>query len=360
MKIQSLLLMGCLLNVTGRAGVPGDNPLKDAVDAAVQEGAAGFMSDSNHVGLSIGIIADKNERSYDYGETARGSGILPSSRTIYEIGSITKTFTGLLMAHAFSEKKMSPSDDVRKYLKGDYPNLQYSNSHPVELIYIIAHLAQLPRTVAKSFDADFSASDFDRELKAIRLGAWQEHARHYEYSNFGYQILGVALENAFGKSYDELLHKFITGPLGMNSTKVNLSAKEDKLMATGYGLGGTNAAALPPIYPAAGGIHSTVRDMLKYLRFQMAEEDANVRMTHRMTFASWEEDAYGFQWYMGRNTSGDFYLRNTGGTKGFSSYVVLYPDRNVGIVLLANEADDTTQAQLHAVAMRIFPALARQ
>lgn len=81
---------------------------------------------------------------YNYGTVKKGEHILPTSNTYYEIGSIIKTFTSRLLAKAVVDKKVSLDDDVRKYLQGDYANLQYKN-HPIRLRDLASYTSALPQ-----------------------------------------------------------------------------------------------------------------------------------------------------------------------------------------------------------------------
>src|SRR5678815_2142483 len=95
------------------------------IDRVVNKSANKFMSDQHSVGLSVGIVKDGRSRTYNFGEVEKGKKNHPGEHTIYELASITKTFTGVLLAQASEEGKVKLDDDVRKYLDGSYPNLEF-------------------------------------------------------------------------------------------------------------------------------------------------------------------------------------------------------------------------------------------
>jgi D-alanyl-D-alanine-carboxypeptidase/D-alanyl-D-alanine-endopeptidase len=106
--MKKLIFMSCclLLSITIKAQTPTDNPLRSKVDSIVQKAATDFMKKPGKVALSVGMIYNGENYKYNYGEVAPGSGKMPTSGTLYEIASITKTFTALLIAHAVNEKKI--------------------------------------------------------------------------------------------------------------------------------------------------------------------------------------------------------------------------------------------------------------
>ncbi|HEY8918928.1 MAG TPA: serine hydrolase, partial [Chitinophaga sp.] len=104
------------------------------IDSIVQHAVLDFMKDTARVGLSVGIYKDGRTYTFHQGSTQRGKALRPDNNTIYEIGSISKTFTGFLLARAIADKKINPDDDIRKYLHDPYPNLAY-NGKPVKIMH---------------------------------------------------------------------------------------------------------------------------------------------------------------------------------------------------------------------------------
>lgn len=332
-----------------------DNPMKTKLDSAVDKLVLNYMKEGKRVGISLGINYNGKQFIYNYGETSPGSGILPSDRSVYEIGSITKTFTGLLMAHAITEGRVSLNDDVRKFLPGSFPNLQYPNGDPVKIAYLLAHTAQFPNSFGDPLSSSMGNETFIDSLHKIKLDSLKSF--RYQYSNVGYQLLGLILERVYKKPYADLISQHITKPLGMLQTKLAYPADEEGSLLKGYGANREAVSSIPAILPAAGSLHSSVRDMLKYLHYQNREKSAEVRLTHRIIFGDVDKEAYGFQWAIGKNWSWDQYLRIDGGTQGFRTFCVMYPLHNVSIVLLSNQKDDSAGAGLYKVATGVYGSL---
>ena len=96
-----------------------------SIDSIVKHAASNFIASGSRVGFSIGVIKNSSTYKYNFGVVQKVKSKTPTEQTIYEIGSVTKTFTSLLLAEAVTENKVKLSDDIRKYLPGDYPNLQF-------------------------------------------------------------------------------------------------------------------------------------------------------------------------------------------------------------------------------------------
>ena len=143
------------------ASVPTDNPRKSALDRAVDAAAATFFSDRCHVGVSIAITDHGRRNFYDYGTVSKARPRVPTRRSLYEIGSITKTFTGALAAKALLEGKMSLDSDFRGYLKETYPNLE-SAGKPITLRTLASHTSGMSRDIPNNDDLFKGKPDFDK------------------------------------------------------------------------------------------------------------------------------------------------------------------------------------------------------
>lgn len=329
-----------------------NNLLRSRLDSAVHTAALTYMKDSARVGLSIGIILHGKTFTWHYGTGTRGSRQLPTDQNLYEIGSMTKTFTGLLVAHAIAEGRIKLNDDIRKYLPGSFPFFQYPNGDPVKVAYLLAHTGQLPSAFTRDANGILADSSFTRQLAAIRLDTLRPF--NYRYSNAGYQVLGRMLEHVYGTNYQQLLERYITKPLGMRATTVTLDQQQLKHLLKGYNAAGLEMPFNHSSFPAAGSIRSTLVDMLKYMGYQLAEKDAAVKMTHRVLYGNIDEGATCFQWTAGKTWNWDFYWRTDGGTAGFRTFYSLYPDYELGIVLLSNQTDDLAGRKLYELTTAIL------
>lgn len=324
------------------------NPMRTGLDSVVDKTAKAYMLKKGRVGLSIGIVTAWGRYKYHYGEIAPGTKKLPDDYSIYEIGSITKTFTGLLVAQAIVDGKMELNADIRKYLPARFSNLHYAGGEAVKLGSLLAHTAQLPF----NFEAGNEVF-FLQQLEKLKLDSLRP--AKYAYSNVGYKLLGYALEQVYQLHYDELLARNITSALKMKDTRVSY-ANKDRLLQ-GFDKDGKMTSPISAVMPGAGAIHSNLEDMLKYTVYQLAEKDAAVKLSHRVIYGNVDQNAKGLQWDIGKTRNWDYYIRADGGTEGFRTFCALYPNEGTGIVLLSNQTDDMAGGDLYAIIVAVLSEL---
>ena len=346
-----IVLLILFIGYKGAIGqVPVKNPMRTKLDTVVDKAAKAYMAGIGRAGLSIGLVTASGMHHYHYGKTIPGGANLPDDHSIYEIGSITKTFTGLLVARAIVEGKMQLNADIRKYLGGSFSNLEYPGGDPVKVGYVLAHTAQLPNSFPTADQAGFL-----KQLQALKLDSLK--FSKYAYSNVGYKLLGYALEQVYKMPYEELLTRYITHVLDMKDTRVAYAQKESRNLLKGFDKNGKETVAIPAEMPGAGAIHSSLDDMLKYAAYQLAENDAAVKLSHRVIYGNVDQEARGFQWSIGKTRNWDYYIRADGGTEGFRTFCALYPNEHIGIVLLSNQTDDTAGAGLYKIIVTLLNEL---
>lgn len=347
------MLIICLLAVNSvNAQAPfvteSDNPLKSDIDLQIDSYVKKEFAKNPIIGLSIGICQNDSTWFYNYGTVEKGQQILPTKKTIYEIGSITKTFTALLFAEAIVENKTSTDADIRDYLGSEYSNLE-KEGIPINMVNLANHTSGLPEDILPEpfvlpdnpdmFDIvnAFNGKDFSYFLDGLRKTRTETiPGTRIHYSNAGMICLGLILEKIYGIPYAELLNRKITGPLHMESTGI-VSFNSD---TTGYTKGyDKNGNTMPHITfqvaGAAGGIISTTEDMVKYISANLQEKSIGFRMAHKKT-CEINGESYGFGWKTGAIDSDEKSLWHDGGEPGFSSFCLIVPGKRIGIVCLAN------------------------
>ncbi|MBD2699209.1 beta-lactamase family protein [Spirosoma sp. BT702] len=350
--------------------ISSDNSLKNRVDSLVDQAIQQFMGTPQAVGLSLGIVQNGQTQVYNYGTVEKGRTQLPTSQTLYAIASITKTFTGALLAQAVVEKRLNLDDDVRKYLDGNYPNLAYEG-HPIRLYHLLNHRSGLPfllpshPDVATNANTSASAismqqerinprSDFYAELHQVKLDTIPGH--RFRYSNTGAQLLGYILEKVYSMPFEELVRQKIAQPLDMSSTKISLTPAEQARQAKGYDVCGNVTASDADELQAAGALKSTVDDMLKFVYWNVAEQSKPVRLTHQPTWSDGATYSAGLNWQMIQSGTNRVIWQD-GNIPGFSSLCVNYPELNLGIIVLTNECDRTTAQRVTSMTNQIAKAL---
>jgi D-alanyl-D-alanine-carboxypeptidase/D-alanyl-D-alanine-endopeptidase len=344
---------------------PADKKLDTIVDHAAQSFAAG----KPWLAFSAGVVKDGVTRFYNYGTTQKDKDVSPTGGSIYEIGSITKTFGSLILAHAVLEGKVKLDDDIRKYLRDGYPNLQYGKE-PIRLIHLVNLTSRLPDNLPdrpeafKNVSPDsmsfviakvhngYTKADLLRDLHNAKLdtlpGLLPRH------SNVAGQLLGIILENIYNKPYDELLKQYITGPLKMTNTFMTLPQNKKQQLLQGYNDKGTPMPYIPDDAQAAGGMHSSIEDLTRYMQFHLEEKDPAVKMTHQPAWGDPNVFALGMNWFINKTGDGKLTVHDDGTTLAFTTYFMMYPELKFGVVLTTNMYSPTSNNELGNAAERIF------
>jgi CubicO group peptidase (beta-lactamase class C family) len=322
-----------------------DNAKTSFWDLKVDSIVKNYMLNADNCGLSIAIINNEETTYYNYGQTKRKSNQLPGNKTIYEIGSISKTFTGILLSQAIIDKKLSLNDDIKKYLPGDYKNLEYKGKR-IEIVHLANHTSRIPRVPSdiaqqKDYDPKNPYKNYNKEmvfnyLKTITIDTLP--GVKSEYSNLGMALLGIILETVYKKPYEELITEFICKPFQMPNTKLYLNTDEQKNFATGYDSYGEEVTHWDlGDLAAAGGLRSTTTDMVNYVNANMNESNAAVKLSHSSTFNDGRNNT-GLAWQILTTKKSNELIWHNGGTYGFVSFCGFIKSKKCGVVVLSNSA----------------------
>jgi serine-type D-Ala-D-Ala carboxypeptidase/endopeptidase len=360
MRLNALLL-SLLFAATAAAAGAADVP---PADTAIRDLARAWLADNDGVGLTIGVFAGGQRRFYNAGVTQLDGNKPPTKDTIYEIGAISKTITGQMLARAVVEGRVSLDDEVTKYLDEPYPNLA-NGGEKIRLIHLANMTSQLAdnipditqvraapgeslvRARIKVFSR-YTRSEFLRQLHRVapRLPPGGDPS----HSNVASVLLGVVLEKIYQEQFEKILIREIEKPLRMGSG----TQPDVRRLAKGYSKDGEELPQfIAPMSWASVALRYSADDLLKYASWQVVERDASVKFAHQPTWRTADQKlAVGFYWLMSDSPQGRR-LQYSGATDGFTSVCDLYPDRDVAIVLLSNKAAAGAQASLSALAAKI-------
>jgi D-alanyl-D-alanine-carboxypeptidase/D-alanyl-D-alanine-endopeptidase len=300
--------------------------------AALKDGA---LAPSTHGGVVIGVSQHGTRRLFVYGPVKEDS--------IFEIGSISKTFTALMLAQMVAQHKVKLDEPVRELLPtGTVAKPEGPEITLLDLATQHSGLPRMPDNFAPADPQDPYADYRPANLYAFiaKHGVGKPANAQFNYSNLGFGLLGQALANRVTMSYPELLQAEVTGPLGMNDTVVKLSAEQEKRFAQGHGP--QHQPAKPwnlDALAGAGAIRSTASDMLTYLEAQLHPDRAPgtlaaaLRMCHELHADALPNMKIALAWLV-ENDTGAYW--HNGGTGGFSSYALFNPKEDYALVVLYN------------------------
>ncbi len=331
--------------------VKSDNALNSETDKKIDELAQNYLSNPKTVGLSIGIIKNGKMQSYHYGEMKKNENNLPNNNTLYEIGSISKTFTAFLLAQAIENKKTTLNTSINTYLRKNIPVLAYENKK-ITVENLANHSSGLPRlpedlltntnTIPTNPYKNYTKNDLYNFLEKYKLQ--KSISKEYEYSNLGFGLLGTILEEINKKPYEEQILSQICKPLSMKNTKITLNDKDKNVFSQGYNEEGNAVSSWEfQSLAGAGAIRSNVEDMLKYINGYLTQPKnmANaMKLTQKQTF-EFGQNRVGLGWHITKIKENDVW-QHAGGTGGFRSLAAFCPATKTGVVVLSNMAEEVT------------------
>lgn len=299
---------------------------------------------TNDIGVVVGVIDHGRMRFYSGGSVG---GHPPSERTVFQIGSVTKTFTATLLALMVQDGEVALDDPIQKYLPPGSMAPEF-DGHAITLLNLAEQNSGLPRLM----DIDLSnvVNPYASYTRA-RLYNFLSHytltrapGAQYEYSNFGVTLLGDILARRAHMGYAALLRKRVLGPLGLAWTGVAPTPGMKALLAPGF------TEKLQPAQPwdfgelgGAGALYSNAHDMLRYLQAnmnapagllgkalafaQLPRTDAEPKGVMQIGLLWMTNPHSGITWHNGQ-------------VGGYHAFIGFNEKARLGVVVLANTADD--------------------
>jgi CubicO group peptidase (beta-lactamase class C family) len=296
-------------------------------------------------GIVVGIVDENGPRVASYGRMAQGNSPEVNGDTLFEIGSITKTFTALLLQDMVERRQMKLDDPVANYLPSAV-KVPAHGGKEITLLHLVTHTSGLPRDdvtwVPRNFARSYSDYTVD-QLHAFLSGHTliRDPGAKHEYSNFGAGLLGHVIALKANASYESLVVDRICKPLAMDSTCIGLSDKLRPRSAIGHDWFGNPADEMViETLAGNGGMHSTANDMLKYLGANLGLTQSALtplmEKTHATRFKTHASDGAENQ-AMGWVSAGDL-IWHTGGTYGSAAFAGFNKKQRRGLVVLTNSA----------------------
>ena len=345
----SLLL--AIVSSAALAQAPRPLPPDSAVRSIIRDRVDGGRS----TGIAVGLIdAHGATRTLAYGPNA---GATLDEHTLFEIGSITKTFTASILADMVSKGTVRLDQPVAELLpKGTI--IPSRGGKQITLLDLATHSSGLPR-MPNNFapkDAANPYADYDGARLLDFLAHYQlarDIGAQYEYSNVGVGLLGYALAAKAGKSYEQLVTERVLRPLSMSETAITLTPALAARLAPGH-----DAAGKPvknwelDALAGAGALRSSVHDMTRYVAANIDPRATKLgpvlAMTHEKRFQTAQPPlSIGLAWHRLVSPHGDTLLMHDGGTAGYLTFIGFDPVRRVGVVVLSNSASSVSDIGLH-------------
>ena len=319
--------------------VPGNDEIREILVKRVDQ-------QKQAVGIVVGVIEPDGRRIVAYGNLANGDPRRLDGDTVFEIGSVTKVFTSLLLADMVNRKEVALDDPAAKYLPENVKMPERSGKS-ITLLDLSTHSSGLPPLPGnfKLKDAsnpygDYSVGDLYQFLSGYTLP--RDPGSEFEYSNLGGGLLGHLLAYRAGTDYESLIGIRITQQLSMPDTGITLSSSMERRMAAGHR--STLAPILKPglplptVFAGAGALRSSANDMLTFLEAFLGYKESplapamKAMLEVRRPMGQME---IGLGWLISSADGREIAWHN-GGTRGFRSFAGYDPKERIGVVVLSN------------------------
>lgn len=297
------------------------------------------------VGIVVGVVGPEGRRVVSYGRRAAGDAAPLDGDAVFEIGSVTKVFTAVLLAEAVRRGEVALDDPVSKYLPPE-ATLPTRNGRAITLVDLATHTSGLPRmptnftpTDPANPYADYTVVQMYSFLAGYQLT--RDVGASFEYSNLGVGLLGHVLARRAGVDYETLVRTRITAPLGMTSTSIALSPAQRARLVQGH-----NGRLEPtanwdiPTFAGAGALRSSTNDLLEFLSAVMGLSQSPLGPAFAATLAvrrpvTSTPHETGLGWQILKDYGTEIVWHN-GGTGGYRSWVGYEARSRTGVVILMN------------------------
>jgi D-alanyl-D-alanine-carboxypeptidase/D-alanyl-D-alanine-endopeptidase len=332
-------------------------PSDAEIHKILAERIAALAGKETGIGIVVGTIGPHGRRVISYGHLSQDDPRALNGDTLFEIGSVTKVFTGLLLAEMVRRGEVTLADPVTKHLPAGV-KVPEKNGRAITLLDLATHTSGLPFMTdeAPTFDdstgAKYSVAQLEQFLARHELA--RDIASEWDYSNTGYWLLSRGLAHRAGMNYESLLQRRVISPLELKSTVLALTPKLKRNLAVGHNAvlqpaPSVNAISMYAVMPAAGSLYSTVNDLLTLLSVAMGYQSsplaaASSAMLRPRREAPGGEQAVGWR-IIGKGHKQ--LVMHDGGTLGYASAVAWDPKERVGVVVLSNQMTSVSDIARH-------------
>ena len=345
--ISAFLLTGIL--ISGKA----QTELSKEIDKNIKQ----RIDNGVNTGIVVGIIDNNGKTAYySYGVKNLRTNEPVTEHSIFEIGSISKAFTGILLADMVLKNKMKLDDPLQNYLPQDV-TAPTRNGETIKLVNMANHTSSLPRmpsnfspaNMANPF-ADYSEKQLYDFLQNYELT--RDIGSQYEYSNYAMGLLGHILALQKSTTYGQMVAEAITKPLGLEDTGITLSPNMKENLALGHS-GGVEVESWTweePTLAGAGAIRANAVDMLQFLSANMGLKKTELypamQLSHQNSRKDGEEPIVGLGWHT--MTFDDMQIVwHNGGTGGYRTFAGFIEGGKKGVVVLSNSNAGVDDIGIH-------------
>ncbi len=339
---REVLLSSLGAGITALGGAGAAAPATELIRAGLKQDLGAGEKVAGRVAV---VVDDRGARMVAFGSSGV-PGLALDGDTVFEIGSITKVLTALMLVDMAARGEVALDDPVAKYLP---PSVTlHERGRPITLLDLATYTSGLPNMPGNIGPNWWTNPNPFAEYTTDKLYAFltgyaptYEPGAHYQYANLGFGLLGLALSRRAGTSYEELLIERVCNPLGLGHTRIMLSGDMQRRLAQGHDFDLKPAHLWDiPALPGMGAVRSTARDMTVLLKACMGIKrtrlDAELKsLLHTRRHTSLAGTDVGLGWFVSSDER-DEVAWKSGLTGGFASGIAFSTRRRRGVLVLAN------------------------
>lgn len=352
----------------------------------IEEIIESHVKSGKSTAISVGLINKKGVQTFNYGEILKKSNTKPTVDTVFEIGSMTKTFTANLAVQMQNDGILSLDEPIINFL----PELRNSifDKNNISLYHLLTHTSGISEFSLKIFisqmlsiistgksrvtEYEYDTERFLNYLSTLKVK--NSPGTTWMYSNLGFGLVGKILERISGNSYDDLVKNQICKVLDMNDTGIDIFESHKNRLATGYSFRNKqtdywNVSAIE----AAASLRSTTADMIKFLKAnlglsqtkissvfeycQNAKTSSKIPISMKFFTKSVGISLSSFRlgWFVFPHDNKTI-LGHDGGTQGFSSFMCMDLENQSGAVILTNRG----MKPVHKLGLTLLQEITKQ
>jgi D-alanyl-D-alanine-carboxypeptidase/D-alanyl-D-alanine-endopeptidase len=372
--------LACVALTIVVVAAPGARAEDKLLNEVVEFNGAMIFLGSHVPGMIIGAVRNGETAVFGFGQASDGVGKEPNGQTLLRIGSITKAFTGQVLAGLVDRGTVKLGDRLQDRL-GWPVKVPERGGKPIRLIDLATHTSGLPREVDRPSgppDDPFRTLTQDAYVKGLQADPLLfPPGTGGLYSNFAFDLLAAALEHAGGKPYDALLKEIVLDPAGMKDTLFTLRPGDAQRLFQGHNFDGKPMPDVraTPVMAGASSLYSTPDDILRWLAWHLdrfSPQGANLRLLDHAAYVprdglspvsgfdeSGHMDTMGLGWVvMAPKGDRPLILQKAGGLQGIFSYAAFAPTRGVGIFIAINQFNVSAALGMAAAANDLIAQLA--
>ena len=327
------------------------------IPGAVRQNIEARIATGNSVGIVVGIVNVAGQGFFSHGTRALRRSQPVDENTLYEIGSITKVFTGILLADMVIRGELTLRTPVKDLLP-QRVSVPERDGRQITLLDLSTHTSGLPRLPSNMSPANRANPYADYTVRRLyaflaRHTLRRDVGSEYEYSNLGVGLLGHALARKAGSSYEDLVVSRIADELDMESTRITLSRSRRARMARGHSNGTEVASWDIPTLAGAGALRSTAADMLRFLSANLGLTTTGLANAMRMSHETRPDivGPVGLGWHI-IEREGSHIVWHNGGTGGYHAFAGFDLAKRIGVVVLSNSTQSIDDIGLHILDSR--------